>query len=566
MANLKIVVVGGVAAGPKAAARARRLLPNAEITVIERGELLSYAGCGMPYYIQGKVKEINELMNTPAGVTRDVVFFQKVKNINVLNRTLATRIDRQAKTVEVACIDTGERQVIPYDKLVLATGGLPVAPPIEGNNLKRVFQLNHPDDAQAIRDAAQSGQVRRAVIIGGGLIGLEVTEALAAQGIEVSIAEMLDYLLPNTLDVEMAAFLTKHVQAKGNQVYTSEKVLRIEADSQGNVRQVITDQREIEADMVLMAVGVRPNVQLAREAGLDIGSTGAIAVNQYLQTSDPHIYAGGDCVETPDRVSGRSAFWPMGSIANRHGRVIGDNLAGRGTVFAGAVGTVVLKVFDYNVARTGLTEKQARSLGYEVVTSLSPSPDCAHYYPDARLVLVKLIADAKTGKLLGGQAIGPGEAVKRMDVLATALHFGATVNHIGELDLGYSPPYSTAIDVLAHAANIIQNKLNGLANGVSPVEAKSRADQGESFVWLDVRTQKEYDQQRIDDPRVKLIPLGRLRERATELPRDQDIIIFCKSSLRAYEAQRILQEFGFERVSFMEGGLVAWPYAVRSGA
>jgi len=332
---LKIVVIGGVAAGPKAAARARRLDPTAEITLIERGKLLSYAGCGMPYFIEGKIKEIRDLVSTPAGAPRDTVFFDRVKDVRVLNRTLVLAIDRQAKTVETVRVDNNEHQTIPYDKLVIATGGLPVVPPIEGIRLNRVFRLNHPDDAAAIREALLAGQIKRATIIGGGLIGLEVTEALAANGVQVSIVEMLETILPTMLDFEMAAFLAKHVQAKGVQTYTGEKVLRLEPDAEGNVSRVITNHREIDTDLVLLAVGVRPNTQLARDAGLEIGPTGGIAVNEYLQTSDPDIYAGGDCVESHHLVSGQKIHWPMGSAANKHGRVIGDNLVGRKTPFSG---------------------------------------------------------------------------------------------------------------------------------------------------------------------------------------------------------------------------------------
>jgi rhodanese-related sulfurtransferase len=259
-------------------------------------------------------------------------------------------------------------------------------------------------------------------------------------------------------------------------------------------------------------------------------------------------------------VSGQKFHWPMGSAANKHGRVIGDNLVGRQTVFTGVVGTAVLKVLNYNVGKTGLTEKQARDLGYEVVTTLAPSPDCSHFYPANKVILLKLVADAKTGKLLGAQAVGPGEAVKRIDVLATALRFGATISEIGQLDLGYAPPYSTAIDLASHAANIIENKLAGLAKAISPLEVKAKLEQGDDFVWLDVRSPQEFEQIHIENRRVKLIPLGKLRERIEELPKDKEIVVFCKVSLRGYEAQRILEGAGLTNVKFMDGGIVAWPY------
>ncbi len=564
MSQQKIVIIGGVATGPKAAARARRLDADAEITIIERGKLLSYGGCGMPYYIEGKVKEISELMATPAGVTRDIVFFDKVKNVKVLNETLALSINREAKTVEVVRVDSDEKQTIPYDKLVLATGGLPLIPPIEGIKTGHVFRLNHPDDAVAAREAITSGGVKRATIIGGGLIGMEVTEALAANGIAVSIVEMFPRLLPTILDFEMSHFLAKHVQAKGVQLYMEEKVIRLE-ENQGKVCKVVTNKREIDTDMVLLAVGVRPNTNLAKVAGLAIGSTGGIIVNEYLQTSDPDIYAGGDCVENLNLVSGQKVFVPMGSTANKHGRVIGDNVAGRSSTFPGITGTAVCKVFDYNVGRTGLGEEQARQLGYDVVTALVPSSDCAHYYPDNKLLLVKIIADRKTGKLLGGQVVGAGDGVKRIDVLATVLRFGGQVSDVGTLDLGYAPPYASAIDILAHATNTIENKINGLAKAVTPMEVKAKLERNEDFILLDVRGPNEYAAIRIENSHVKLIPLGQLRFRLAELPRDKEIIAFCKISLRGYEAYRILVGAGFENVSFMDGGIVAWPYETVSG-
>lgn len=557
---LRILVIGGVAAGPKAAARARRLAPEAEITIVERGTLLSYAGCGMPYFIEGKIKEIRDLVCTPVGVPRDVVFFDRVKNIRVLNQTLALSIDRQAKTVEVVKTDTNEHQVLPYDKLVLATGGLPIVPPIEGVQLQRVFRLNHPDDVVAIRQALTSGQVQRATIIGGGLIGLEVTEVLAANKVKVSIVEMLDHILPTMLDPEMSAFLTRYIRSAGIEVYTGEKVLRLEPDAAGNVSRVVTTQRQLETDMVLLAVGVRPNVKLAQEAGLAIGPSGGIAVNEYLQTSDPDIYAGGDCVESHHMVGGQKFHWPMGSAANKHGRVIGDNLVGGQTVFPGVVGTGVLKVLDYNVGKTGLTEKQARDLGYEVVTALAPSSDCSHYYPTNQVILLKLVADAKTGKLLGAQAVGPGDGIKRIDVLATALRFGATVSQIGQLDLGYAPPYATAIDLASHTANIIENKMKGLAKAISPLEVKAKLERDDDFVWLDVRMPQEFEEMHIEDRRIKLLPLGKLRERVEELPRDKEIVVFCQMSLRGYEAQRFLEGTGRQNIRFMDGGVIAWPY------
>ena len=565
MKSNRILIIGGVAAGAKAAARARRRDPHADITIVERGRLLSYAGCGMPYYIQGLVHDFHELMSTPVGVIRDGTFFQNVKAIRVLNQTLAEKIDRARKTVSVVKVTTGERAELSYDKLVLATGGVPVEPRMDGANLNRVFRLNAPDDALAIREAVDHGTVQRAVLIGGGLIGLETAEALVTRGIQVAVVEMLDQLLPTLLDWEMAAFLEKYLRGRGLDVRLNEKVTRLEGDADGNVARVHTTAEMIEAQIVLIAIGVRPNVQLAKDAGLALGATGAIAVNDRLQTSDPDIYAGGDCVECTHLITGQKVFVPLGSTANKHGHVIGDNVTGGQSRFPGILGTTVFKVLDYNLARTGLTEKQARQLGHEVLTALVPGPDRAHYYPTAATLLVKLVADAGTGRLLGAQVIGPGDAVKRIDVLATALTFGATIDNLPDLDLGYAPPYSSAVDPLAHAANVLRNKRDHLAHALAPQELKAKLDAGAPVVLLDVRTPPEREQTQLRDPRVVWIPLGQLRSRLGELPRDREIVCFCKVSQRGYEAQRVLDGEGFANAKFLDGGLVAWPYPLQNG-
>ena len=565
MKPTRILIIGGVAAGAKAAARARRRDPHADITLVERGRLLSYAGCGMPYYIQGQVHDFHELMSTPVGVIRDGTFFQNVKAIRVLNQTLAEKIDRAGKTLNTVNVATGEKTDLPYDKLVLATGGIPVEPRMEGADLNRVFRLNSPDDALAIREATEHGNVKRAVLIGGGLIGLETAEAFVARGIQVTIVEMLDQLLPALLDWEVAAFLEKYLRGRGLDIRLGQKVTRLEGDADGNVARVQATAGPIEAQMVLIAIGVRPNVQLAKDAGLALGTTGAIAVNDRLQTSDPDIYAGGDCVECTHLLTGQKVFVPLGSTANKHGHVIGDNITGGQSRFPGILGTTVFKVLDYNLARTGLTEKQARQLGYNALTALVPGPDRAHYYPTAATLLVKLVADAASGRLLGAQALGPGDAVKRIDVLATALTFGATIDHLPDLDLGYAPPYSFAVDPLAHAANVLRNKRDGLAKALTPQELKAKLDTNAPVVLLDVRTPPERDQGQLRDPRVVWIPLGQLRNRLAELPRDREIVCFCKVSQRGYEAQRVLDGEGFANAKFLDGGLVAWPYPLQAG-
>jgi len=562
--KMKVIIIGGVAAGPKTAARLRRLNPDAEITIIERGKLLSYAGCGMPYFVSGDVPEWKKLTDTPTGVVRDTVFFQNVKGITVLNRTLAETIDRRNKTVTTVHVETGEKQTLPYDKLVLATGGMPVQLPVEGMELNNVFRLWQAEDALSMNKALAMGTLKNAVIIGGGLIGVEMTEALTKRGLHVTLVEMLPHLLPGLLDSETAVFLTRYLHSQGVKVHCGERVSCLKGDDRGNVEKVVTSQMEIQADIALVSIGVRPNSKLASDAGLQIGKSGNILVNDYLQTSDPDIYAGGDCVQNIHLITGKPVFAPMGSTANKHGRVIANNIMGLEEKFKGILGTAAVKAFDYNVGKSGLTEIQAREAGFDPITCITPSSDIPHFYPNARQVFLKLIADRKTRKILGAQVAGPGEGVKRIDVLATAMTLAATIDDLPSIDLGYAPPYATAIDIAAHAANVLRNKIEGTAQALSPLEVKALVDRGEDFVWLDVRSPDELKQKRIEDPRIRPIPLGTLRRRLEELPKNKKIVPFCKISLRAYEAQTILCGAGFKDVQFMDGGIEAWPYEVKS--
>ncbi|VBB05808.1 pyridine nucleotide disulphide reductase class-i signature [Lucifera butyrica] len=563
MEGQKVVIIGGVAAGLKAAAKVRRCDPQAEIVVLEKGELISYGACGMPYYVAGDIGEIRELMSTPAGALRDAAFFRNVKNVDVRVRSEAIRIDRAGKKVTVRNLTTGQEEIISYDKLVIATGATPVKPDWPGVNLANIYSLWHPDDAVAIRQGLERGRFTQAVIIGAGLVGMEMAEAFSAWEIPVTVIEMQDQLFPGFLDHDMAAPVAKYVREKGVTLLTGEKVVRFHGEEQ--VREVVTDRRTIAADLVILGIGVRPNVSLARDAGLEIGPTGAIAVNEYLQTSDPDIYAGGDCVENTNRISGRKVLAPMGSTANKHGRIIGENLCGARVPFRGILNTVIVKLFDYTVAKTGLTEKDAKSQGYEYITAIAAGHDKPHYMPGAKLISLKLIVDAKKRKLLGAQAFGEGDVAKRIDVLATALTFGGTVDDLFDADLAYAPPYSGPIDNVAVAANVVMNKLAGVMKGISSLTAKEKMDDHKT-VFLDVRSPEEYKQTHLSGgANMKNIPLGQLRKRAGELNKDDEIIAFCKISLRGYEAALMLAGQGFENVRVMEGGIAAWPFACEKG-
>jgi len=556
--TLKVLIIGGVAAGPKTAARLRRLDSDAEITVIERQDLLSYAGCGLPYYIEDIIKDWYQLLG--GDNIRDAEFFKKQKGFTVLDQTEVKKINREKKKVTIEDLRTGEKRDLPYDKLVIATGASPFVPRMEGTGLNGVHRLYNPHQAQAIKKLVEK-ECGKVVVVGGGLIGIETCGAFKVHSCTTSVVEMMPTLVPNLLDEEMALLLENYLKSQGIEVITGSAVSKIIDDGEGNVAAIETaDGTRIDADVVIIAIGVRPNTKLAVEAGLEIGPTRAIAVNEYLQTSDPDIYAGGDCVECVHMLTGEKTFAPLGSTANKHGRVIADNIAGMETEFPGVYGTAAFRVLDWNCGTTGLTEKKARELGYDVVTTITPRYDFSSYIPGAKYTIIKLIADKKTCKVLGCQVVGEGDGIKRIDIIATALKFGSDLKGIADIDLGYAPAYSTAIDAIAHSANVLRNKIQGIARAVSPLQLKEMLDNGEDFVLLDIRRRDEHEAGGFKDPQVLNIPLDELKERYTELPRDKPIVTFCVIGVRAYIAQRVLNGLGFEKAKYLDGCIKACPY------
>ncbi|MBN2483951.1 MAG: FAD-dependent oxidoreductase [Candidatus Omnitrophica bacterium] len=552
---MKVVIIGGVAAGPKAGSRIHRLCHEAEVTLIEKGEFLSYAGCGLPYYISGEVKEQKELMCTPIGVVRDPVFFRQVKNVRVFNRTEALRIDRQRKKVEVKDLESGKLHDVPYDKLVIATGSRPMIPPIEGVNLKNVFTLQKIEDSEDIKNALAENKAKDVVIVGGGLIGIEMTEALIKKGCRVTVIERLPHILP-MLDEEMVCQVEQYLESKGVKVKISTAVTAFLGKER--VTAVKTEHEEIPCDFVILAAGVTPQVRLAKEAGLEIGVTGGIKVDERMQTGDPDVYAAGDCCQMYNLITRKPCYVPLGSTANKQARVAANVICGLNDSFPGVIASTVCKIFDFNVARTGLSEVQARQEGFDVVTVLSPAPDKAHFYPTAQLIILKLVVDKKTRRLLGAQAVGRGVVDRRIDIAATAITANMTVDDISHLDLTYAPPYSPAMDNLITACDIARNKLDGLFESITIKEVKEKVDRGEHFFFLDVRSPQEYNEVRLEN--TTLIPLGKLRARIAEIPKEKEIITFCKISLRGYEAARILQASGYKNVKVMDGGIAVWPY------
>jgi NADPH-dependent 2,4-dienoyl-CoA reductase/sulfur reductase-like enzyme/rhodanese-related sulfurtransferase len=551
----RIVIIGANAAGAKAASKAKRMNPKAAITVVDRGSFISYGACGIPYFVSDTVNDEKELMSTPVGVVRDPAFFRKVKGVEVITETEAVAIDRDNQQVTLLAIASGTTSVITYDRLILATGSSPIIPPLPGCDLPGIITVKSIEDAVLLKEMALSGN--RACVVGAGLIGLETVDALATRGMQVTVVEMRNQILPGILDPEMATLLEKSIVQQGVKVMTFCRISGFGGN--GCVEKVIADRGEMPTELVVLAIGAKPNVDLARSAGLIIGVTGAIAVDDHLRTSDPAIYACGDCCETVNMITGQKIYAPLGSTANKQGRVAAINATGGDATFSGVLGTAILKVFDVNAGKTGLTEVAARAAGYDVETVLSPAPDRAHFYPGAKQIALKLVADKSTGRLLGLQAVGSGAVDKRIDVAATAITFNATADQISHLDLGYAPPFSAAMDNLIVAADILKNKLSGHARGISPHEIKRKmADEEDDFILLDVRSPAEHADVRIAG--AKLVPLDVLREKLDTIPKNKEIVAFCKISLRGYEAQKILNAAGFTNVSFMDGGILTWPF------
>jgi NADPH-dependent 2,4-dienoyl-CoA reductase/sulfur reductase-like enzyme/rhodanese-related sulfurtransferase len=562
MNSRNIVVIGGSAAGPKAAARAKRLDADANVTLLQKAPELSMASCGYPYYIGGNFDERSQLLATPTGVVRDEAFFAAAKGVEARVNTEVTKIDRQNKTVACRNVLTGEESSVSYDKLVVCTGATPRRPPIPGFDLDGVQSLSEMRDADKLRELRDSGKVKDVLIVGGGLIGIEVCEALAESGMNVNVVEMLPQLL-TFLDWEVAKLVEKHVVSQGITVHTENGVSEF-LGSDGKLTGVkLSDGTVVSCELAVVSIGVVPNAVLAREAGLQTGDFGGIVVDEFMRTSDPDIYAAGDCVELPNRITGKKTYAPYGDLANLEARVAADNIVlGDAKVFPGTVNSGICKVFDLSAGSTGLSEKRAKEEGYDVVTATNASLDKPGFM-GARLLVSKMVADAGTGRVLGFQCVGPGEVNRQVAEAAMAVMNGNTVYDIGVADLPYAPPFSLAIDHFITTAHILENKLAGRMAGISNTEVKQRIDTGSVPFILDVRAPNEFEQMRLDVGET-LIPLGKLRNTLDALPQDknEEIIAFCKISMRGYEAQRILEAKGWTNVKVMEGGIMAWPFKV----
>ncbi len=558
----KIVVVGAVAAGPKSACRARRLLPEAEITLLDQDDLISYGGCGIPYFVSGDVADEKELRSTSFHMVRDSRFFHEAKGLNVLTLTRAVSIDRKEKLVHVENVKTGEKSKLPYDQLVLATGSRPNVIPIPGHDLNGVFTISSLHKAIAIKDLLAQGKVGKAVVIGGGAIGIEMAESLAdLWGVETTIVEFMPQILPRIVDPTIASMVQQHLKENNVEVFTSEAAQKFEPDNDGWVRRVITNKRELECDLVVMAAGVRPRSELARDAGLEISPMGGIVVNQRMQTSDPSIYAAGDCVETFNLVTGKKAYAPMGSVANRQGRVVADNLAGIPSRFDGVVGSFIMKVFEICVGATGLSTEVARAEGYKAVNAMVVQSDRAHFFPTQALMFNNLIVDSSDKRVLGLQGfakMGDG-LLARINAAAGMIANRARIADFSNLELAYAPPFSTAVDVLNAAANTADNLVEGRLKIVSTEDFVDWMDgktEHPDWIAVDLRHPKEAEPwaEAYPDKWMALV-YDQVRANYQSLPGDKTLILICNAGTRSYEIQVFLRSKGLENTLVLPGGL-----------
>ncbi|QYE96884.1 FAD-dependent oxidoreductase [Paraclostridium sordellii] len=533
---MKVLVIGGVAAGTKTAAKLKRENRDLDVTLITKGENISYAGCGLPYYVGGVIENKSDLIvNTPKS-------FSDLTQVEVKTGVEALSIDRDKKIVNAINLNNNEEVKFNYDKLVIATGADPVKPPIEGIDLEGVYYMRTPNDAIAVREVVETDNIKRAVVVGGGFIGLEVAENLHEMGVKTTLVEAMDHIMPG-FDDEVCSYVEDELMENGIMVLTGERLISIEGDNK--VKKVRTDKRAMKADMIVMAVGIRANTNIASDCGLELETNKTIKVNEYMQTNDEDIYAVGDCVTVKNILSGKPTWSPMGSSANKEGRCVAKTISGEKTPFNGVLGTGIVKLLNLNAARTGLTEKDAKDSGYEVESVIVPIDDKAHYYPDSKMIIIKLIADKNSKRVLGAQIFGEGNVDKQIDIVATAITFNAKISDLQNLDLAYAPPFSTAIHPLGHVANVLLNKIDG---AVKIVRYNDFIENQEDYKLADVNKTSQLEC-------IPFIDLATLNGKLDGFDYDDKILLVCARGKRAYLAYNRMKHFGYKDIQILEGGL-----------
>ncbi|MGB4660651.1 MAG: FAD-dependent oxidoreductase [Mobilitalea sp.] len=545
---MRIIIIGAVAAGTSTAAKARRNNENAEIVIYEKDNYISYSGCGMPYYIGGTVKDAEEL--TP----RDPSFFKSKYNVDIMIRQEVISIHPEDKTITIKNLVAGEIYTDHYDTLVIATGARSVIPPIKGAEKENVFTLRNINDMKQIKEYINLNNPKTAVIVGTGFIGLEVCESLKKLGIAVTLVERLPQVTPG-LDSDMAVYVKDYLEKNDVKVYTGISASEI---TENGV--VLTDGVEVKADFVLLSTGVRPNSELAAAAGITLGVANSIRVDEKMKTNLEDIYACGDCTEQIHVVTGKPVYRPLGSTANKTGRIAGDTITGGDLTFRGILGTGIFKVFDMTVALTGLSEKEAREEGYDVVVNHNIKPNKPEYMGGQEMV-IKGIADRASGRLLGVQIVGYEGVDKRIDVFATAITFKAKVEDLFHLDLAYAPPFSTTKDPVMYTGMILDNEIRKERNLITADKLEDLMNSDQPPVIIDARITSQYDKDHIE--KAINIPHAKLRDSLSDLDKDRTFVTYCNKGVTGNAAQNILLCNGFKKVYNISGGFKQYKMSKR---
>ena len=534
---MKVLIIGGVAAGTKVAAKLKRENRGYEVTILTKSKDISYAGCGLPYYVGKLIPGRDQLIvNTPES-------FSQLTGVTVLTEMEVTKVNPAGKTVDALNLKTQETLTYEYDKLVIATGAEAIKPPIDGVELKNVFCLRTPDDAVNIRNAVEAGDIKRAVVVGGGYIGLEIAENLASQGVRVTVIDMAKHILPG-FDEEFAEYVENHLADQGIMAFTETKLEAILGEDK--VEKVKTNNRAFKADAVILSVGIRANTAFLADSGIALMPNKTIKVNEYLETNLQDIYAVGDCATVTNRLTKEAAWSPMGSTANIAARIAAKNIAGNKIAYSGVLGTAIAKLPKLNVARTGLTEAAAKEAGFNTVSAVAVVDDKAHYYPGASFFIIKMIADKKSKQLLGLQVLGEGAVDKIVDIAVTAITMGATLLDIENLDLAYAPPFSTAIHPFSHTVNVLLNKISGAFETITP--AAYANGEAKDYKVIDASINPSIDG-------APYIDLSKVNGELPEYGKEDKLLLVCAKGKRAYMLQNRLKHYGYTNTLVLEGGI-----------
>lgn len=534
---MKVLVIGGVAAGTKAAAKLKRTDRSAQVTLITKDQHISYAGCGLPYYVGGLIENQEELIvNTPAK-------YAALTGVEVLTRREAISLNPQTKTVLARNLETEAKEEYSYDACVIAVGASAAVPPVPGTELAGVFTMRTPEDAVNLRAYISAKGAKRALVVGAGFIGLEAAENLKAQHLSVTALELAPQIMPGVLDEEMAAYAKKHLQKMGIRIMTGTSLISLEGEEAVSGAQ--TSGGRIPADVVVLATGIRPNTDFLKDSGLAM-EKGLIVTDEKLRTNLPDVYAAGDCAQVHNRLTGKPQWSPMGSSANYEGRTLAQVIGGNDKTYAGVLGTGVVRLPQLNAGRTGLTEVQAKAEGYDAISALCVTEDKAHYYPDAAFFVTKLVADRGSHRLLGAQVLGPGSVDKMIDIAAVGISMEAALEDFENMDLAYAPPFSTAIHPLSHAVNVLMNKMDGTLETMTPAEYASGAAEG--YKVMDVSLKPSIEG-------APYVDLTKIEGEVEGFAKDEPILLVCAKGKRGYLTQNRMKYYGYTKTRVLEGGL-----------